>query len=353
MRTPRPIRFAVAALMVSICVLPKPSSLTQSIALAAKLHLWHVKVGVDFFYSGLEINKFFPDLLTIHQGDSVQWTNQSTFRAQTVTFGPILNTPPLFLKANGSEVNPAVAKPQGGHVVGNTTNTVYSSGTLLSTVPGLSASFTFTFPAAGKYIYRSLFHPLAIGEIDVVPPGAPVSSDPPDTGASYYDALKSADKIVNAEQPAERDGGANGASSVQIDVAGGDGNASQTKFTPSGITIRVGSTITWVAKETSGDPHNIYFGLVTAKPMYTRVAPDGGLLVNPAFVKVTLPSGTTVATDTVKLNTVWNSGIVYGSSVLYPSATPAKYSLTFDAVGRFTFIDPFIANSEGEIDVIP
>ena len=51
---------------------------------------YQVRIGVDFYYKGFVVNKFFPDKLTIHVGDSVRWTNVTSFRPQTVTFGPAL-----------------------------------------------------------------------------------------------------------------------------------------------------------------------------------------------------------------------------------------------------------------------
>src|SRR5581483_1409131 len=95
-------------------------------------HLWHVDISVDFFYGGVDVNAFFPSKFTIHSGDRVQFTNRTPSRPQTVTFGPILNTPPLINRADYSEINPAVAKAQGGPVVGDVSQNVYSSGALIS-----------------------------------------------------------------------------------------------------------------------------------------------------------------------------------------------------------------------------
>lgn len=348
-------RLAIAAgLVLAPGSLLHTTRVEMAHAKTARPHLWRVNIGVGFFYSGLVVNKFAPDTLKIHAGDSVRWDNISVGRPQTVTFGPILNTPPLFTSAGGAEANPRIVQPQGGKVVGSSAITVYSSGAIARGIPGLQPGYTFTFPEVGKYFYRSLFHPLSLGEIDVLPAGAPVSSDPPDTGASYYDALRSADKVIASITPSERDGGASGGNSTTILIGGGDANVSTTKFSPMGLTVKVGATVTWAINEESGDPHDLYFGpLGLAAPTYTRMAPDGGLMVNPVYARISLPSGTTVTTATTKLATVWNSGILYGSSVQYPSPTPSKYSLTFAVPGRFIFVDPFYANVVGTLVVIP
>ena len=92
----------------------------------------------------------------------------------------------------------------------------------------------------------------------------------------------------------ERTGAGNGAGTATIDIAGGDGNISLTKFSPEGITIKVGTTLTWHISEASGDPHVLVFNADTQgkdlnPPLYTGLTPDGGLRVNSQYVTQTLP----------------------------------------------------------------
>ena len=271
-----------------------------------------------------------------------------------MTFGSVLNTPPLITRSDASETNPDVSKAAGGTVIGDTTRNTYSSGAIAGGIPGLKSSVTFSFPAAGTYFYRSLFHPDSLGEIDVVPAGKPVSANPPDTGASYKVVLRSVNKMLDQSLPVQRWGGGN---SAEIEIGAGDGNASLTYFSPAGITIKAGSTITWVIKETSGDPHALVFFPAASDnnvPLYTGLAADGGLIINKAYRKATLPSGTTVMTSTVKLGTRFTSGLLYGSSVNAPSSMPSSYSLTFQQVGGYIYEDPFLpGNNIAYLEVIP
>jgi hypothetical protein len=112
--------------------------------------------------------------------------------------------------------------------------------------------------------------------------------------------------------------------------------------------------VNWVIHETSGDPHAVILGNLTSnhfKP-YIGLASDGGLAFDPVIAKPSLPSGTSVITGTLKPNL--SSGILYGSSVAYPSTPPSRYSLTFMVPGLYAVLDPF-GGGRGtpEVRVIP
>ncbi len=322
-------------------------------ARAVRPHLYHVTIGVDVPYGLMAVNEFLPGRLTIHVGDSVQWTNADGGEPQTVTFGSVDYTPALFLSTDNPEANPAIVKPQGGHVVRDAS--IHSSGALMSGVKGLGASYTFTFRAVGTYFYRSLFHPLMLGEIDVVPSSQPASADPPDRGDSAVTALRSTADALLVEQ--QSDEHASDSGSVTVNVGFGNKDVSLNIFAPSGIQVHVGDTVTWRIMETSGDPHAIVFNPSTGvsagtAPLYTALAPDGGLTVNPAYAKASLLSGTDVTTGT--LSSSQQSGLLYNASPAYPSQTPFQYSLTFLIPGRYYYVDPFHGNgTQGQVHVLP
>jgi len=331
---------------------------TASSAVAAG-HLYQVNIGVDFFYKSIVINEFFPDKLTIHVGDRVRFTNIVPSRPQTVTFGPILNTPNLF-PFGPKEINPLIVRPYGGLSVANPSYNVYSSGALMTGVAGLKSSYTFTFPSPGDYLYRSLFHPSSYGEIDVVAKGQPVSPDNPDLGESYYRALRSAAAVAENAFAGDK-AGANAAGVVSITIGGGDENVSLAKFSPAGITITAGTTVTWTIAEQSGDPHVLFFGnldqSVVSQPFYSGLAPDGGLLINEFFAISTLTSGSTLDGTTLSNITdaglLPTSGVLYGSPINSPSVVPSKFSLVFDQPGDYYYYDLAPPTTIGEISVIP
>jgi plastocyanin len=321
-------------------------------------HLYQVNIGVDFYYRSIVVNEFFPDKLTIHAGDRVRFTNITGSRPQTVTFGPILNTPNL-IPVSPREVNSRIVQPRGGTVVDDPSFNVYSSGALMSGVAGLHWSYTFSFPNPGTYLYRSLFHPSSLGEIDVVAKGKPASPVHPDLGPSYYNALRSAAQVLSDSFATEK-AGANAAGPLTITIGGGDGNISLAKFTPAGITVTVGTTVTWTIAETSGDPHSLVFGnvdqSVLRQPFYSGLAPDGGLYINESFAFTTLTSGSAIDGASLSgvqdLGLIPTSGVLYGSSINYPSVAPSTYTLVFDSPGDYYYYDMAPPTAIGEISVV-
>jgi plastocyanin len=146
---------------------------------------------------------------------------------------------------------------------------------------------------------------------------------------------------------------------ITVQIGGGDGNISLTTFSPNGLVIKAGSTITWTINEESGEPHVlVFFPTIkdsSGQPIYTGRAPDGGLIVNPAYRTASLPSGTTITTDTVKAATPrFTSGLLYGSSPNAQSAVPSQYTLTFTISGNYLYQDPFLpGNNLGAVQVVP
>jgi plastocyanin len=295
----------------------------------------------------------------------VQFTNVIGNAPQTVTFGPLLNTPALFPSASKAEVNPQIARPQGGTKVVDPSSTIYSSGALLTGVPGARSSYTFSFPTSGVFSYRSLFHPDTLGQILVVPPEVPASPDPPDQSAALFDGLRGLAQVVPDLLSSARSGvvfsGRTAQAQISVKVGDGSNIISIQTFLPAVITCQVGATVTWQIGETDGDPHEIVFNQPSTAesqggvPLYTGFAPDGGLKVNPAYWKPSLLSGTTVITSTVQHapNHRWTSGILYQGGVTSPSAVPTQYSLTFNAPGAYTITDPFHVNMTGTVSVLP
>ncbi len=341
---------AVAVATVATVALPLG---TRALATRAQqAHQYHVSIGVDATYAALTVNKYVPDKLTIHPGDSVTWTNAVGGEPQTVTFGPVENTPALIADMSASEINARIVRPQNGRAIRDVSLNVYSSGALMSGIRGLTTTYTFTFPKTGTYLYRSLFHPLSLGEIDVVAASKPASSDTPDRGAAMYDAVRSSAQALQNEQRNELGGASYGGTTIA--VGNGNGNVTINKFTPAGITIKAGSRITWQIDETSGDPHAIVLNPSQAdarQPLYTGLASDGGLKINPRYTTPTAIDNSTITTDTAR--TPINSGILYGSSPVYPSQTPNNYSLTFASPGGYYYVDPFHPSMLGEIQVLP
>jgi plastocyanin len=341
-----------------MALLPSVSGVSASHAQSAQLY--HIAIGLVSGDPIMKVNEFVPDRLIIHVGDRVQWDSALDRDAQTVTFGAQERTQPLIIVPSGSEINPAVVKPQGGVRVVDTTHNVYSSGLLMRGLQGARSTYTFQFPKAGTYIYRSWFHPHMTGEIDVVPAGQSTSRDrdPKDDLATYRDAAQSISQALRAFNIANYVG--NSTVDPIIHIAVGDENTSINAFAPSGIRIQASDTVTthvtWQIDETSGDPHVLLFGQASARellgqmPLYTGFTADGGLRINPAYTRVTLSSGSIVS-NTVR----FSSGVLYGSDPNFPSAVSSSYSLTFTAASApgVAFVDPFHPGMTGQVTTVP
>jgi plastocyanin len=118
--------------------------------------VYHVRAGYMDMEHGLDYMRFSPSDLTIHAGDSVEWTSDSL---HTVSFGA---TPEFILlqpQPNGppkAQYNPEAALPMGGQT--HTGSGVYNSGLLLAELPPgappfMTDKFTLTFTQPGSYGY--------------------------------------------------------------------------------------------------------------------------------------------------------------------------------------------------------
>jgi plastocyanin len=356
-----PFTGAVLVTLALLAALLGPRYHAAARAAPAAHHLYHVDVGVKVFYKSITVFKFNPDHLRIHPGDSVQFTNVITNEPQTVTFGPPLLTPPLIAATSAiSEINPVIVNPQGGHSVANPDQNVYSSGALMGGMRGLSTTYTFTFPNQGLYLYRSLFHPSMLGTLLVVTPDQAASTDAVDHGPTLFDVVRSFGSVLDAEQAIERTGAATYVGAANVLVGTGDSALTLNKFSPAGLTIKVGTSVRWYTTEDSGDPHALVFGAPTDAeqsglvPLYTGRSADGGLIINADYATPSLPSASTVTTGTMaQSNNLYTSGIIYGANVNYPSNAPSSYTLTFDAPGQYYYVDPFHPGMLGLVTVEP
>jgi len=143
-------------------VLPRPAS----------ARTYHVRSGYDNGTPTYVADVFFPENLTIHAGDSVEWS--PGFHA--VAFGP----PALLAQLRRTFVapaarpsgppalvlNPRVIYPAGGHTYSGAG--FVNSGLLVAPRPH---SYALTFSAPGVYHYVCLIHPGMDGTITVLPAG--------------------------------------------------------------------------------------------------------------------------------------------------------------------------------------
>jgi len=290
---------------------------------------WSVQVGGDEPPGSptptIEPQAFFPDPLTIHVGDTVNW-KWAGFH--TVTFNSGKPDLPFVLPGPGAgelTAGPAffpvgVGDPSEPSIYDGTQQ--LSSGAPVSGPPD-EMKFSLTFTKTGTFGYICSIHPGMRGNIAVREAGAPLTESP-DQAFQRGQAARSAliGKIAMDQQqirPAEAGGVQTVASGV-----GDNFGVSAIVFLPGNVTVKRGDAIVWYLPDPF-NPHTITFSSGAAPPdLFTpRPQPSGP----PQLVftaNVASPTGGTSYTGSGYLN----SGILTGgaSFVATIDAPPGTYT---------------------------
>jgi plastocyanin len=278
---------------------------------------WNVTTGGSSQLEAIQGLDFYPNAITIHVGDTVTWTNQTSI-PHTVSIPQAGQMPPA------GPPNPA---PVGGHVFDNTA--YISSGFLAN---GKTYAVKFTTP--GTYAYYCVVHPPEMaGTVVVLPVGSPLPMS-----AAQYAAAAIADLAVDLQagiasiqtfpfQP----GGTHLAAGISPGVPGTKPSQPTVvrflddKTINSSITVAVGTTLTWT-NQSNNVPHTVTFPAAGQPPPSgppEKVPPSGG----PNY------DGSTLA----------NSGVM----------TPGQnYSLTFTKAGTYTYYCLFHDGPTGMIGTV-
>lgn len=270
----------------------------------------------------IELNAFFPRVLTVSTGDTVNW-DLAGFH--TVTFNA--GRPPLTDIIPGPGAGELTIGPaQFPFPPGPTPPTgPYDGTTQISSGPPNGDDgppFTLTFTRAGVYTYVCSIHPGMEGAVTVLPSGSALPETPAQaTNRGDSDAaglIAGMNAYLPQVLPAT--GTAPGAATVHTGLVGfaSAGGASVFRFLPDAITVRRGDLVEW----TLADPleiHTVTFLSGSDAPAFVEPRPNPmgpPTLVIPA--NVAGPAGSAVYTGQGYVS----SGIV----------TPGNsFVLTFDA----------------------
>lgn len=307
---------------------PLGTQLRAHPALAAQT--WQVTVGTDIEAELIEQDSFFPEVLTINAGDTVNW-NFAGFH--TVTFNAGRPDLPLIApRADGALVLgpgyfpfPAGPNPPSGAYDGSTQ---ISSGTPPDTQPGEAPPpFTLTFTKAGTFHYVCAVHPGMEADVVVVPAGQALPETPDQAQARAMTQSQSvADAVRGAADQAEADLDAANATaavgSVDVGLSVPEGGA-KLDFVGGNVTVPAGGSVVFTNND-GFNPHTVTFTGGAAPPDF--ISPEGDpnapgppTLVIPAAVAA--PSGGSVYSGGAA-----NSGIMFhGDSYTLTFATPGSY----------------------------
>jgi plastocyanin len=139
--------------------------------------------------SFVEVVEMLPNVVTIKQGDTVNWVTKTIRDPHTVTFprGPgsdSVDPIPAFCETQSGDTRPSadgppcanpasfelhlLPQPLGTQVISDP-STIGSSGVIGSTKDGFPDNFSFTFPNAGTFDYMCRIHDHMVGTIVVRP----------------------------------------------------------------------------------------------------------------------------------------------------------------------------------------
>lgn len=225
---------------------------------------WKISVGAHTRDHALQGQNFYPRTITVNEGDTITWT-KGVVLEHTVTFLSGAKLDVIVPQPDKRLLfNPLAAYPQGGKTYDGTG--MAGSGVLEKA----GATYTLAFTKAGRYIYNCLLHPGMTGTVIVRAAGSTL----PMTQAGYDAAAKTqwaeqlkAGRRLRASWKVTSAASSSG--TVYTAPMPGDFQArvSLTRFTPSPLTIKAGSSVRW----TMGDMmeiHTVTFQGTAAVPPY-------------------------------------------------------------------------------------
>lgn len=316
-------RIAVVILIISIgLLLPLPPLVSASTT-------WTVKAGAAGADQGIQALRFRPQVITINEGDTVQW--KLTASEHTIFFPAGGKLPELIVPGkqkgqllwNAEIFFPSPKKTYDG-------KGPLSGGALLAD-PGAPKSYVITFTKAGTYNYVCAFHPGMEGKVIVQSSGSAY----PKTQAEYdqiaaqeaQTTLAKAQALRNAAKPIVTASG--GRNVYTLNLVGSTQDAiSVYRFPAQKLTIRRGDSVTWVTKDPP-ELHTVTFGSKRGLEIVTVKAQKQGpplLLVTPEAIA---PTGGTVHRG---------SGFYNSGFLLTEGPGVRSYTLTFSRPGTFEYI---------------
>jgi len=242
--------------------------------------LFTVRVGFTTTGGNWTVTDFFPNNITIEEGDSIFFVMNSS-EPHTVTFAPPSASWPLTTGPNFIYNQPYF---QMGDLVIALNNITYSSGLLVN--PG--DSYQVSFPNEGTFHYRCIIHGNMVGVVEVSEDPAPLTpaeilveaQGQVNNVTSQFPGLEQAQDLLATTAPSLSLG--DGRTLWSIRNGGGSSalKAVFARFVPGTLTIKEGDVVEFVA---GGFVHTVNFntsGIFNDDPILV----GGQLAENPLYV---------------------------------------------------------------------
>jgi len=224
--------------------------------------------GLTGIPKGATLDQYLPGTVTINAGDTVTFSSASfhtvTYAKQRASllardpakgkYAPLTDaagSPFYFVGLPKFVYNGLAFGPYGPKTISG--NTPASSGVLSPAGPKAKpATVTYTFPTAGTYRLICNVHPGMKGTIVVKPAGAPVPKTPAQVQAQALSDTNAAWTKIKAMAAAAHPP----ANTVYVGLGG---EQTVLGYFPQTLTVKVGTTVTYVNKAPS-EVHNLVFG---------------------------------------------------------------------------------------------
>jgi plastocyanin len=280
-----------------------------------------VMVGLEQS-KGIDVMAYFPRSVTIHEGDTVHWVQNSN-EIHTVTFLDGLPLPELLLTSEsvpGADpaVSPLVFNPEvtdpvippGGEYAGGIG--AYANSGIMGREPGQVREFVLTFTAQGTFTYVCAVHGFPMSGEVVVVGGDEAIPSPNQALATARKEMAEAlslvpDVVRNAADqvvPSEMNSDGNMTHTVllgyseTVAASYGDVEIDLLQFFPQRLTVRPGDQVTFEMSANNIAPHTVTF-LNGAEEPALAVFVGGFLYLNS---EVFYPSGADILTRTGTFN---------------------------------------------------
>jgi plastocyanin len=332
--------------------------LLPSAAAAATKSVWMGVPTPDqktFERASADVNDFFPDGVTIHQGDAIRFVPSAFHTVDIPPRGgkalPLIvpsgvvtgatdaaGNPFWFNGRPRLNFNPRLARPIfGTRQTYNGTRRI-ESGLPMTRRP---KSFTVTFRRTGNFTYFCDVHPGMKAVVHVRPASRPVPSAAADRARVRAQVRRN---LASARALARPNAGPN---TIDVGNAGRDG-VEVFAFLPQSVTVATGTTVRFQMTPRSFDAHT-----ATTGPGNPEKEPSSYLgMLAASFASPTLnpiavypsdpPPGPAALTPASHGNGFWNSGVIDAAR---STPLPSSSTVTFAQAGTYQFyclIHPFM-----------
>jgi plastocyanin len=291
-----------------------------AVAASSSPQTYTVMVGAENPNHGVDVEGYFPAILRIHPGDTVNWVLNS-YEIHTVTFLAGASTVPELLvpmpkgPQGAMMFNPQVAfpiAPKDGKYDG----TSYANSGIMGKDPGQPQQFSLSFTTPGTYAYRCVVHGKEdmLGTI-VVEAASMAILSPAEIAVQAQGemaralaqqgpaALQAAKASVKA--PVKN---ADGSTTYFVQVGYSQGQVDLQGYFPHILEVRSGDTVVWTFNKSDIAPHTITFLNGAKAPALGQPQPQPSgpplLTFNPAVV---LPQN---ADQPLTNQGIFNSGLI-------------------------------------------